>query len=192
VTDAQDVIRWLVDTERRMWAERLGRPLPRTPGGLRRLIAAPSDRANLRPLRIEVLATDGHITEARDELARLPLDTAEERAVEAELAEYVDWYDGKPEGQAIDRLVRELPSVEDPDTRLRMRVSLALSRARRAAADRDPAAIDHLVAMRPQIGSVSSRLRDPTTIGVLGGFVLVGILGFVVVPLLGVPLDGVQ
>ena len=177
-------MRWLVDAERRLWAERLGRPLPRLPSGLRHLVDSLPDDASLRPLKIEVLATFDRLPEARDELARLPLETPEQRAIEAEIAEYVGWYDGRPDEGAMDRWAQELPSIEDPATRLRLRVSLAVARARRAAGRRDPATIDHLLEVRPLIGSISSRLRDPGAIGYIVGFVLIGILGFVLSPLL--------
>ncbi len=183
VTDAQAVLSWLVDAERRMWAERTGRPLPRTPGGIRHLLDWLPDTDDLRPLRIEVLATLGRGEEAWLQLARLPLETPEDRAVEAELAEYVGQYAGKPDETALDRLADELPSIEDAAARLRLRVSLAVARARHAAERRDPAAIDHLLAVRPELPSISSRLRDPSTIGVVIGLVLTGLLGFVVVPL---------
>ena len=192
VRDAQGVIRWLVDVERRIWAERLGRPLPRMPNGVRQLADRLPDDPGLRPLRIEVLATFGRLPEAREELARLPLETPEQRAIEAECAEYVGWYAGRPDEGAIDRWARELPSIEDAATRLRLRVSLAVARARRAAEQRDPAAIDHLLEVRPLIGSLSSRIRDPGTIGVLVTFVLMGLLGFVLSPLLAVLPDGVR
>ncbi len=189
VRDAHGVLRWLVDVERRMWAERVGRPLPRTPNAIRHLVDSLPDDDAVRPLKIEVLATVGRLAEARDELARLPLETPEQRAVEAEIAEYVSWYAGRPEEGAIERLARELPSIEDAATRLRLRVSLALARARRAAGRRDPAAIDHLLEVRPLIGKLGSRLREPGTIGVIVAFVLMGFLGFVVSPLLA---DGVH
>ena len=184
VTDAQGVMRWLVDAERRLWAERLGRPLPRLPSGIRHLVDSLPDDASLRPLKIEVLATFDRLPEARDELARLPLETPEQRAIEAEIAEYVGWYDGRPDEGAMDRWAQELPSIEDPATRLRLRVSLAVARARRAAGRRDPATIDHLLEVRPLIGSISSRLRDPGAIGYIVGFVLIGLLGFALSPLL--------
>jgi hypothetical protein len=192
VRDAQGVISWLVDAERKMWADRLDRPLPRTPNGIRHLADSLPDDAGVRPLKIEVLATLGRLAEAQAELARLPLDTPEQRAVEAESAEYVGWYAGRPEEGAIERLALELPSIEDDATRLRLRVSLALARARRAAARRDPAAIDHLLEVRPLIGELGSRLREPAAIGVIAGFVLIGLVGFMLSPLLGVLPDGVR
>jgi hypothetical protein len=192
VRDAQGVFTWLVDAERRMWAERLGRSLPRLPNSLRHLVDSLPDDAGVRPLKVEVLATFGRLPEAEAELARLPLETPEQRAVEAESAEYVGWYAGRPEEGAIDRLARELPSIDDAATRLRLRVSLAVARARRAAGRRDPAAIDHLLEVRPLLGKLGSRFREPGVIGVIAGFVLIGLLGFVLSPLLAILPDGVQ
>ena len=184
VRDAQGVVNWLVDGERRLWAERLGRPLPRTATGMRRLQDTLPNVDSLRALRIEALATFGRTDEARQELALLPLETAEERAVEAELAEYVSFYEGKPDEAAIGRWAEELPSIEDPAARLRLTVSLAVARTRRAAEKREPDAIDHLLAVRPQIGSTGSPFRDPVKIVIVVTLVLMGILGFVVSPLL--------
>lgn len=192
VIDAQAVIWWLVHAERRMWAERLGRPLPRTPGGIRDLLDSLPDVDSARPLRVEMLAIFGRTEEARHELARLPMVTSEERAVEAELAEYVGWYEGSSDEAALDRWARELPSIEDPAARLRLRVSLAVSRARRAALERDPAAIDHLLAVRAELGSTGSRFRDPGAIATAAGFVTIGLVVFVVIPLLAGFANGVQ
>ena len=91
VVDAHGVMRWLLDAERRMWSERLGRPMPRVVFTLKQLLDLVPDGARGRPLRIEVLAILGRIEEARDELARLPVGTAEERATEAEMAAIVAW-----------------------------------------------------------------------------------------------------
>ena len=184
VTDAQAVIRWLVDAERQMWAVRVGQPLPRTPGALRHVLDWLPDADAVRPLRIEVLATLGRSDEARLELTRLPLETAEDRAVEAELADYVGIYAGTSDEAALHRWAGELPSIADPAARLRLRVSLAVARARHAAERRDPAAIDHLIAVRSELPTVSSRLRDPGTIGVIITTVLLGLGGFVVLPLI--------
>ena len=184
VTDAQGVQRWLIDAERQLWADRLGRPLPRTAGGMRQLVEELPDDPRLRPLRIEILATFGRTDEARRELARLPAETAAERAIEAELAEYLSWYEGEQSDDAMDRWARAIPSVEDPAERLRLRVSLALSRTRRAALRHDPAAIDHLLEVRPMLGSTGSRLRDPGTASVVAVIVLIGVGIYMLLPVL--------
>jgi hypothetical protein len=174
VVDAHGVIRWVVDAERRMWGERFGRPMPRLILNLKQLLDWLPDGVHARPLRIEVLATMGRIDEAREELAGLPLGTAEERATEAELAAYVAWCDAKTDEAAIDRWAEELPGVEDPAARLRLRVSYAVALARRASISGDRAAVDHLLAVRPLIGSVGSRLRDP---GVIGSVIVIVVMG---------------
>lgn len=174
VVDAHWVMRWLVDTERRMWAVQFGRPMPRVILGLRRLLDSVPDSAAGRPLRIEVLATLGRIDEARDELLRLPLETAEGRAAEAELAAYIAWCEAKTDEAAIQRWADQLPAIDDSATRLRLTVSLAVSRARHASLTGDPAAVDHLLAVRHLVGPVRSRFSDPVTIGIVIGILIMG------------------
>lgn len=176
VVDAHGVMRWLVDAERRMWGERFGRPMPRLLFNLRQLLDWVPDGAQGLPLRIEVLAAIGRIDEARAELARLPSETAEERATEAELASFIAWCEGEVDEAAIDRWAQELPDIEDPGARLRLRVSYAVSKARRASISRDPAAVDHLLAVRPLISPVGSRFRDP---GAVGEVIVIVIMGLV-------------
>ena len=184
VTDAQGVVRWLVNTERQLWADRLGHPMPRTPGGLRRLAETLPDDPRLRPMRIEILATFCRTDEAHRELARLPVGTPTDRAIEAELAAYLSWYAGEPRDDAMERWERAIPAIDDPADRLRLRVSLALARARRAAQRRDPAAIDNLLEMRPLLGSTGSRLRDPESASVVVVIVLIGVGIFMLLPVL--------
>jgi hypothetical protein len=173
VTDAHWVIRWLVDDERRMWAERLGRPMPRVLLSLRRFLDSLPDGSASRPLRIEVLATLGRIDEAREELRQLPTETAEERAVEAELAAYIAWCEAKADEAAFERWQHELPAIEDPGARLRLTVSFAVAKARRASTIGDPAAVEHLLAVRPLLGPVRSRLSDPTSVGAMIAIVII-------------------
>lgn len=176
VVDAHGVVRWLFDAERRMWSQRFGRPMPRLVFNLRQLLDWVPDNAQGLPLRIEVLAAMGRIDEARAELARLPSETAEERATEAELATFIAWCEGTVDEAAIDRWREELPGIEDPGARIRLRVSYAVSEARRASISRDPAAVDHLLAVRPLIGPVGSRFRDPGAIGVVIVIVIMGLV----------------
>jgi len=176
VVDAHGVMRWLVDAERRMWRERFGRRLPRIVFNLRQLLDWLPDGALSLPLRIEVLAAMGRVDEARDELARLPSETAEERATEAELATFIAWCEGTVDEAAVDRWAQELPGIEDPSARLRLRVSYAVSEARRASISRDPAAVDHLLAVRPLIGPVGSRFHDPGAVGVIIVIVIIGLV----------------
>ena len=190
VTDAQGVLRWLVGAERRLWADRLGRPLPRTAGGMRQLADELPDDPRLRPLCIEMLATFDRTDEAQRELARLPTETPEERAIEAELAEYLSWYEDEANDDAMERWARAIPSVEDPADRLRFRVALAVARTRRAAQQRDPAAIEHLLEVRPMLGAIGSRLRDPGTVTVVVVTVLIGVTIFMLLPLLADLLGG--
>jgi hypothetical protein len=181
---ASAVLGWLIRAERAMWAERLGRSLPRTAGGARRLLEGLPDDVRLRPLRIELLAVFGRLDEARSELARLPLDSPEDRAVAAEYAEFVAWCEASPDDAAIDRLAAEIPSISDPAEHLRQRVVLAAARTRRAALADDPAAIDHLAALRPELDAPLSLLSYPGASVTLGMILLVGIGGMIIVPLL--------
>jgi hypothetical protein len=175
VVHAHGVVRWLVDAERRMWSDRFGRPMPRLVFSLRQLLDRVPDGAQGLPLRIEVLAAMGRIDEARDELTRLPSETAEERATEAELATFIAWCEGSVDEAAVDRWAQELPGIDDPAARLRMRVSYAVSEARRASVSRDPAAVDTLLAVRPLIGPVGSRFHDPGAVGVVIVIVIMGL-----------------
>ena len=51
----------------------------------------------LRPLRVELLAANGRLDEARDRLALLPTDTPWQRFERAALAEWVAWWADEPE-----------------------------------------------------------------------------------------------
>jgi hypothetical protein len=176
VVDAHGVMRWLVDAERRMWSERFGRPMPRVLLNLRQLLDWVPDGDHALPLRIEVLATLGRVDEAREELTSLPTQTAEQRATADELASYVAWCEGKVDGAAIDRWADELPDIEDPSARLRLRVSQAVAKARQASLTGDPTAVDHLLAVRHLVAPVGSRFSDPGAAGVIIVIVVMGLV----------------
>ena len=176
---AYDVLMWQIGVERRRWHERLGRPLPLTPAGVSRLLDEMPNVPHVRPLRIELLASFGRTDEARAELERLEPYGVEAEAEAADLAAHIAWCEGRTDAAAIERLAALTDQVSDPEHRLRLRAALAVARTRQGIVAGDPDAIDQLAAVQPELGSRAWAFAIPYAWGIVGSFVVIGVLSAV-------------
>ena len=90
VRRAYDVMTWLNGWESERWQDELGRRLTALPRATPAMVDSLPDTLGLRPLRVELLAANGRLDEARERLALLPTDTPWQRFERAALAEWVD------------------------------------------------------------------------------------------------------
>lgn len=173
VRRAHDVMTWLNGWETERWQTELGRRLTALPRATPAIVDGLPDTMALRPLRVELLAANGRLDEARERLALLPADTAWQRFEQLALTEWVAWWsdergDREPMRHAVD-------AIDDPERRLAARTMVAAADARRAAASGGDA-IGPLSALRDDLGDRPRRYAFGYTAGVL---VMVALMGLV-------------
>jgi hypothetical protein len=173
VRRAHEVVTWLNGWETERWQREVGRRLPAVPRATPALLEDLPDTMGLRPLRVELLAVNGRLGEARDRLDRLPAQTAWERFERAALEEWLAWWSDAP--SRLDMLPPLAEAVEDPERRLVARVMVAAAHARRAATEGGDAA-GPLAVMRPELGSRPSRYAFPYRTGVIVGVLLISLV----------------
>ena len=96
VRRAYDVMTWLNGWESERWQDELGRRLTALPRATPAMVDALPDTMGLRPLRVELLAANGRLDEARQRLALLPTDTPWQRFEREALTEWVAWWSDEP------------------------------------------------------------------------------------------------
>ncbi|MGH2381137.1 MAG: hypothetical protein ACRDG7_07935, partial [Candidatus Limnocylindria bacterium] len=131
VRRAHDVMTWLNGWETERWQDELGRRLPALPRATPAMVDVLPDTMGLRPLRVELLAANGRIDEARERLAMLPSDTPWQRFERAALTEWIAWWSDEPADRADMRQAAE--AIEDEERRLAAHAMIAAADARRAA-----------------------------------------------------------
>jgi len=173
VRRAHDVMTWLNGWETERWQDEVGRRLTALPRATPAMVDTLPDTMGLRPLRVELLAADGRLEEARDRLAMLPSDTPWQRFEHAALAEWIAWWSDEPGDRGEMRRATE--AIEDEERRLAARAMVAAADARRAATSGGDA-IGPLSAVRDELGDRPRRYAFGYTAGVL---VMVTLMGLV-------------
>jgi len=163
VRDAIEVASWLNGWEMERWQRELGRRLPGPPRSTPALLDRIPDTMGLRPLRVELLALHGRLTEAEERLRGLPSDTAWQRFERAALDEWLSFVHDGPE--LLEPMRRAVDGVEDADRRLVARATVAMAEARRAAV-RGADAVAPLAAVRHALGDRPNRYAFPYRTGI--------------------------
>jgi hypothetical protein len=182
VARAYAPLAWLIRVERRALRTHMSQRLPRTFGGVRRLLDSLPDTDELRPLRIELLTTFGRTAEARSELDQLTPMTATAEAEAAELSAHIAWGEGRTDVAAIDRLAAAVARIDDPDDRMRYTVAHALALTRAGIVAGDEHAIDDLASIQLQLGEPATALNVPYARAVIVtvlAFAAIGVLSAV-------------
>lgn len=182
VRRAIDVMTWLNGWETERWQTELGRRLTALPRATPGIVDSLPDTMGLRPLRIELLAANGRLDEARERLAMLPTDTPWQRFEHAALAEWIAWWADEPGDR--DAMHAALPQIEDEERLLAARVMLAAAEARRAATSGGDA-IGPLSALRDDLGDRPRRYAFGYTAGVLATVTLMGLVASATITLAG-------
>jgi hypothetical protein len=180
VRRAYDVMTWLNGWESERWQGELGRRLTALPRATPAMVDALPDTMGLRPLRVELLAANGRLDEARERLSLLPTDTPWQRFERAALAEWVAWWSDEP--ARVDEMRVALAEIEDEDEerRLAARAMVAAAEARRAAIS-DGDAMGPLAGLRDELGDRPRRYAYGYTAGVLVMVVLMGIVASITI-----------
>jgi hypothetical protein len=178
VRRAHDVMTWLNGWETERWQRELGRRLTTLPRATPHIVEGLPDTMGLRALRVELLAANGDLEEARERLDLLPTDTAWQRFEHAALAEWVAWWSDEPGDRAAMR--DAAVAVEDEERRLAARVMVAAAEARRAAVTGGDA-MTPLSDMRDDLGERPRRYSFGYTAGALGTVVLIGVVASITI-----------
>ncbi|MGQ0608813.1 MAG: hypothetical protein ACT4OQ_10180 [Chloroflexota bacterium] len=178
VRRAHDVMTWLNGWETERWQGELGRRLTALPRATPAMVDALPDTMGLRPLRIELLAANGRIDEARERLALLPNDTPWQRFERAALTEWVAWWSDAPGNR--DEMRRAAEAIEDEERRLAARAMVAAADARRAAMSGGDA-VGPLAAVRDDLGDRPRRYAFGYTAGIVVMVVLMGIVASITI-----------
>ena len=178
VRRAHDVMTWLNGWETERWQEELGRRLPALPRATPAMVDALPDTMGLRPLRVELLAANGRIDEARERLALLPNDTPWQQFERAALTEWVAWWSDAPGNR--DEMRRAAEAIEDEERRLAARAMVAAADARRAATSGGDA-VGPLAAVRDDLGDRPRRYAFGYTAGIVVMVVLMGIVASITI-----------
>jgi hypothetical protein len=178
VRRASDVMTWLNGWEIERWQTELGRRLTALPRATPAIVDTLPDTMGLRPLRVELLAANGQLDEARERLELLPADTPWQRFERDALAEWVAWWSDQPE--RLSAMRRDVDDIDEEERRLAARVMTAAAEARRAATSGGDA-IGPLAAMRDQLGDRPRRYAFGYTAGVLATVALMGIVASVAI-----------
>ncbi len=153
---ALEAYAWLSEGEYDRLSALGGRTVTPTMGSLRRFVREVPDRPDNRWIRVEVLAADGKLTEAREMAERMPQATAfEQLEREADLA-WLDWIEGRDD----DTRLRAAASAIDPADdvlRARARVVLAIHDARVRIAHASPDPLEPLRDARAALGARANR-----------------------------------
>ena len=178
VRRAHDVLTWLNGWETERWQAELGRRLTAVPRATPAMVDALPDTLGLRPLRIELLAANGRLDEARERLALLPADTPWQRFERAALSEWVAWWGDEPERTAAMR--KAAADIHDEERSLAARVMTAAAEARRAATSGGDA-MRPLAELRDALGERPRRYAFSYTAGILVMVALMGIVAGITV-----------
>ena len=178
VRAAHDVLTWLNGWESERWQAELGRRLTVVPRATPAMVDALPETMGLRPLRVELLAVNGRLDEARDRLAQLPTDTPWQRFERAALSEWVAWWADEPE--RIDGMRSTVDDIADEERRLAARVMTAAAEARRAAISGGDA-MGPLAGLRDAVGDRSRRYAFGYTAGILVMVALMGIVASITI-----------
>jgi hypothetical protein len=178
VRRAHDVLTWLNGWESERWQGELGRRLTAVPRATPAMVDALPDTMGLRPLRVELLAANGRLDEARERLALLPTDTPWQRFEAAAMAEWVAWW--SDEAAEMDEMRGAIGGIEDEERQLAARATLAAAEARRAAISGGDA-MGPLAALRDDLGDRPHRYAYGYTAGVLVMVVLMGIVASITI-----------
>jgi hypothetical protein len=173
VRRAVDVMTWLNGWETERSQAELGRRLTGLPRATPAMVDALPDTMGLRPLRVELLAAEGRLDEARERLDQLPRDTPWQRFEHAALADWVAWWADEPGDREPMRAA--LPAIEDDERRLAAMAMIAAAEARRAATSGGDA-VGPLAAVRDQLGDRPRRYAFGYTAGVIAMVTLMGLL----------------
>ncbi len=164
VRRAHDVMTWLNGWEAERWQAELGRRLTAVPRASPAMLDTLPDTMGLRPLRVELLAADGRVEEARARLELLPVDTEWQRFERAALAEWVAWWAEEPgDREAMAAAAEQIP---DEERRLAARAMVAAAEARRAATSGGDA-VSPLAALRDDLGDRPRRYAFGYVTGVI-------------------------
>jgi hypothetical protein len=180
VRRAYDVMTWLNGGESERWQGELGRRLTALPRATPAMVDALPDTMGLRPLRVELLAANGRLDEARERLALLPTDTPWQRFERAALAEWIAWWSDEPEDLSEMRRAAEALEGQDEERWLAARAMVAAAEARRAATAGGDA-VGPLSALRDELGDRPRRYAYGYTAGVLVMVVLMGIVASITI-----------
>ena len=178
VRRAHDVLTWLNGWETERWQRELGRRLTAIPRATPAMVDSLPDTLGLRPLRVELLAADGRLDEARGRLAALPADTPWQRFERASLAEWIAWWADGPDNVADMRAAAT--AIEDQERRLAARVMTAAAQARRAAVAGGDA-MTPLSDVREALGDRPNRYAFGYTAGVLATVGLMGVVASITI-----------
>ena len=178
VRRAHDVMTWLNGWETERWQGELGRRLTALPRATPAMVDALPDTMGLRPLRVELLAANGRIDEARERLTMLPNDTPWQRFERAALVEWVAWWSDEPGDR--NEMRRTAAAIEDEERRLAARAMVAAAEARRAATTGGDA-ISPLSAVRDELGDRPRRYAFGYTAGIVVMVVLIGIVASITI-----------
>ena len=178
VRRAHDVLTWLNGWESERWQAELGRRLTAVPRATPAMVDALPDTMGLRPLRVELLAANGRLDEARERLASLPTDTPWQRFEHAAMAEWIAWWSDEPGDRGEMRRAAE--TIEDAERRLAARAMVAAAEARRAAVSGGDA-MRPLSELRDALGDRPRRYAYGYTAGVLVMVILMGIVASVTI-----------
>lgn len=178
VRRAHDVLTWLNGWESERWQGELGRRLAAVPRATPAMVDLLPDTLGLRPLRVELLAANGRLDEARERLALLPTDTPWQRFEAAAMTEWVAWWSDEP--ARFDDMRRTVGEIKDEDRQLAARATLAAAEARRAAISGGDA-MGPLSALRDELGDRPRRYAYGYTAGVLVMVVLMGIVASITI-----------
>ena len=178
VRRAHDVMTWLNGWETERWQDELGRRLTALPRATPAMVDALPDTMGLRPLRVELLAANGRIDEARERLTMLPDNTPWQRFERAALTEWVAWWSDAPGDR--DEMRRAAEGIEDEERRLAARAMIAAAEARRAATSGGDA-ISPLSAIRDELGDRPRRYAFGYTAGIIAMVVLMGLIASVTI-----------
>lgn len=178
VRRAHDVMTWLNGWEMERWQGELGRRLTSLPRATPGMVDRIPDTLGLRPLRVELLAVEGRLDEARERLDLLPSDTGWQRFERAALREWVAWWADEP--AALDEMRRAVAEVEDPERSVAARTMLAAAEARRAATEGGDA-VRPLAALREELGDRPRRYAFGYTAGVIATVALTALVASIVI-----------
>lgn len=178
VRRAHDVMTWLNGWETERWQDEMGRRLTALPRATPAMVDALPDTLGLRPLRVELLAANGRIEEARERLAMLPDDTPWQRFERAALTEWIAWWSDAPGNR--DEMRRAATAIQDEERRLAARAMIAAAEARRAATSGGDA-VAPLAAVRDELGDRPRRYAFGYTAGIVVMVVLMGLVASITI-----------
>lgn len=180
VRRASDVMTWLNGWETERWQDELGRRLTALPRATPEIVDSLPDTMGLRPLRVELLAANGRLDEARERLELLPTDTPWQRFERAALEEWIAWWADEPGDREAMRAAAE--EIDDGERRLAARTMVAAAEARRAATVGGDA-VGPLSAVRDDLGERPRRYAFGYATGAVAAVALMAIIASLTITL---------